>query len=132
MFNLLTHRRTLEKLRQELLAAQVSRPYPSWEEVRELPYLDACVQEGGRMHPPFALPLERQVPAEGMDILGHYLPKGTAVGGNPYVSNRHMGTFGQDAEAWRPERWLDQNGAKKKELEQSMLTVSYSDPFRSP
>ncbi|KAK5628281.1 hypothetical protein RRF57_003996 [Xylaria bambusicola] len=122
MFNLLMHRRTLEKLLKELLEAQVSQPYPTWEEVRELPYLDACVQEGARMHPPFALPLERRVPAGGMDILGHYLPEGTAVGGNPYVMNRHEATFGQDAEIWRPERWLDHDGVRKKKLEQSTLT----------
>lgn len=124
VFNLLSHPRTLDKLYNELLTAGVSRPYPRYSELRNLPYLDACVQEGIRMHPPFALPFERIVPKGGVTVLGHFLPEGTAVGGSPYVVNRHKGTFGDDAEFWRPERWLEKDDAHKKKLESSMLTVS--------
>ena len=63
--------------------------------------------EGARMHPPFALPFERVVPEGGVTILGHYLPAGTVVGGNPYVVNRYKAHFGDDAELWRPERWIE-------------------------
>lgn len=76
------------------------------------------------MHPPFALPFERVVPKGGITILGHFIPEGTAVGGSPYVVNRHKGTFGEDAEFWRPERWLESDDMHKKKLEGSILTVS--------
>ncbi|RMD44084.1 hypothetical protein DV735_g970, partial [Chaetothyriales sp. CBS 134920] len=122
VFNLLSYPHTLEKLYEELRAANLSRPFPRYSQVRDLPYLDACVQEGSRMHPPFALPFERVVPEGGITILGHYLPAGTVVGGSPYVVNRHQGTFGQDAEFWRPERWLEGDAAHKKKLEQGILT----------
>ncbi|OTA53098.1 putative benzoate 4-monooxygenase cytochrome P450 [Hypoxylon sp. EC38] len=122
MFNLLVYPHTLEKLYDELRSANLSRPFPKWSEVRGLPYLDACVQEGARMHPPFALPFERVVPAGGVTVLGYYLPGGTVVGGNPYVVNRHKATFGQDAEFWRPERWLEKDEAHKHKLEQGVLT----------
>ncbi|MCJ1386381.1 hypothetical protein MMC17_009507 [Xylographa soralifera] len=122
LFNILAHPHTLEKLCNELNSANLSRPYPAYSEVRDLPYLEACVQEGIRMHPPFALPFERIVPEGGVIVLGCYLPAGTVVGGNPYVVNRHKQTFGRDAEYWRPERWLEQNSSDKKKLEQSMLT----------
>jgi cytochrome P450 len=124
MFNLLAYPHTLEKLYNELRSAKLSRPFPRYSEVRNLPYLDACVQEGARMHPPFALPFERVVPEGGVTVLGYYLPSGTVVGGNPYIVNRHRPTFGQDAEFWRPERWLEKNDAHKKKLEQGVLTVS--------
>ena len=125
MFNLLVYPHTLAKLYDELRSANLSRPFPKYSEVRSLPYLDACVQEGIRMHPPFALPFERVVPEGGVTVLGHYLPAGTAVGGSPYVVNRHKGMFGEDAEFWRPERWLEKDEMHKKKLEQAMLTVSF-------
>lgn len=123
-FNLLVYPQTLERLYEELRAANVSTPVPIYNEVRNLPYLDACVQEGIRMHPPFALPFERIVPKGGIEILGHFIPEGTAVGASPYVINRHKNTFGEDAEFWRPERWLEKDEMHKKKLENSMLTVS--------
>ena len=124
MFHLLAYPHTLEKLYSELRSSKVSHPFPTYSEVRNLPYLDACVQEGVRMHPPFALPFERVVPKGGITILGHFIPEGTAVGGSPYVVNRHKGTFGEDAEFWRPERWLESDDMHKKKLEGSILTVS--------
>ncbi|KAM6476000.1 cytochrome P450 CYP4/CYP19/CYP26 subfamily protein [Trichoderma sp. SZMC 28011] len=119
--NLVTHPDTLQALQRELDAANLSRPYPKWNEVRDLEYLDACVQEAVRIHPPFALPFERVVPVGGVNVMGKYLPEGVFVGGNPYVVNRHKPTFGENVEDWSPERWLGGEGHKKK-LEQSILT----------
>ena len=123
MFNLLSYPHTLAKLHKELSEANLTLPIPEYAELRDLEYLDACVQEGSRMHPPFALPFERVVPAGGVTILGHYLPEGTVIGGSPYVVNRDKGTFGADAEFWRPERWLEKDDAHKRKLEQGNLTV---------
>jgi len=119
----MSYPQTLDTLYQELLSAGSSNPYPKWSEVRNLPYLDACVLEGVRMHPPFCLPFERVVPKGGITILDHFLPEGTIVGGNPYVVNRHKGWFGEDAEFWRPERWVEKDETHKKKLEQGILTV---------
>lgn len=124
MYNLLVYPHTFDKLFNELKNANVSRPYPTWTEIRNLPYLDACVLEGIRMHPPFALPFERVVPKGGITIAGQHLPEGTDVGGNAYVVNRHKGWFGDDAEFWRPERWLEKDEAHKRKLEAGILTVS--------
>ncbi|KAL7952201.1 cytochrome P450 CYP4/CYP19/CYP26 subfamily protein [Trichoderma compactum] len=121
LYNLVTHPDTLQALQRELDAANLSRPYPKWNEVRDLEYLDACVQEAVRIHPPFALPFERVVPVGGVNVMGKYLPEGVFVGGNPYVVNRHKPTFGENVEDWSPERWLGGEGHKKK-LEQSILT----------
>ncbi|KAH6362247.1 hypothetical protein HBI34_179110 [Parastagonospora nodorum] len=122
LYHLLAYPNTFDRLYKELLAAKTSRPFPSYSEVRELPYLEACVQEAIRVHPPFALPLERVVPDGGMTVLGYFLPGGTVIGGSPYVVNRDTSMFGEDAEFWRPERWLGGDAAHKRSLEASMLT----------
>jgi cytochrome P450 len=132
MFNLLIYPYSLQKLYEELRTSNVSHPFPKYSEVRNLPYLNACVQEGIRMHPPFALPFERVVPKGGVTVLGHFLPEGTVVGGSPYVVNRHKGTFGDDAEFWRPERWLERGEERRKKLEASMLTVGSPVTIQSP
>ncbi|KAL3473205.1 cytochrome P450 [Aspergillus californicus] len=109
-YNLLCNPATLQKLRAELLEADkanaFAKPYPSWKDVTDLPYLHGCVMEGLRMHPPFALPFERVVPKGGMMIGDTFFPEGTEVGMSPYVVNRHKPTFGEDAEEWNPERWV--------------------------
>lgn len=115
---------TLEKLYEELSGAGVTMPYPTWAEVCNLPYLDACVQEGIRLHPPFSFHFERVVPRGGIEVLGKFLPEGTVVGGNPWVTNRHEGTFGANPDAWNPERWLTGGDADRRKLEQMLLTVS--------
>lgn len=46
--NLLSNPSTLERLRNELLTTDLSKPCPKWAEVSGLPFLDACIQEGLR------------------------------------------------------------------------------------
>ena len=127
-YNLLAHPSTVRRLYDELVESEqnhgLSRPFPTWNEVRDLPYLDACINEAVRLHPPFCLPFERIVPQGGVTICGKYLASGTVVGMNPYVVNRHRPTFGKDADVWRPERWLEHGGEHRRKLEQSVLTVS--------
>ncbi|KAI0551608.1 putative benzoate 4-monooxygenase cytochrome P450 [Xylaria curta] len=122
MYHLLCNPDTLDKLYQELAGAGVSTPYPRWSEICNLPYLDACVQEGIRLHPPFSFHFERVVPRGGIEVLGKFLPEGTVVGGNPWVTNRHEGTFGRNPDAWDPERWLMGGDVHRKELEKMLLT----------
>lgn len=127
MYNLLLHRDTMNHLTAELLEAErqdnLSRPCPAWEEVRDLPYLDACLMEALRIHPPFCLPFERVVPDGGLTICDTFLPAGTLVGMSPYLTNRDKDTFGEDADRWRPGRWLGLSRDDRKRLEQSVLTV---------
>ncbi|KAJ5747630.1 uncharacterized protein N7511_009326 [Penicillium nucicola] len=101
---------------------RLSRPYPSWHEVRELPYLDACIMEALRLHPPFCLPFERVIPEGGATICGTYLAAGTVVGMSPYIVNRDKDTYGNDADEWRPERWLNLDDMDRRRLENGILT----------
>lgn len=116
------------RLRTELdvaaSAGQLSIP-TTWKESLTLPYLDACIKEAGRIHPPFGLPLERVVPASGTTICGEFLAPGTVVGMSPWVAHRDQETFGRDADVWRPERWLVETEMRKR-MDSGLLTVSIS------
>jgi len=124
MWNVLAHEETHKKLLAEIRSANLSRPYPTWKEIIELPYLDACINEAIRIHPSFCLPLERIVPAGGITISGHFLEEGTVVGMNPYVVNRDRETYGEDADDWRPERWMGISEEQWRKMDGNILTVS--------
>ena len=93
----------------------------TWAESHKLPYLDACIKEAFRLHPAVGLPLERVVPPEGAEICGEHIMGGTIVGCSAWVIHRRPSIFGYDADDYRPERWLEATGEKKKEMEGMMF-----------
>ena len=117
-----------QKLMQELGAALESgtlenRPsgITTWAESQKLPYLDACIKEAFRLHPAPGLVIERIVPKQGAEICGEHIPGGTIVGCNAWVIHRRPEIFGDDVEAFRPERWLDASPDVRKKMDGSML-----------
>nr|Q0CRQ3.2 RecName: Full=Cytochrome P450 monooxygenase ATEG_03631; AltName: Full=Azasperpyranone A biosynthesis cluster A protein ATEG_03631 [Aspergillus terreus NIH2624] len=124
-YQLLTHPETLRKLREELdqaAAAGNLDDLASWKQTRELPYLDAVIKEGGRIHPPFGLPYERVVPAQGATICGKFLPGGTLVGMSAWVVHRNKELYGEDCDEWNPDRWLKCDTEKRRKMENALLT----------
>ncbi|KAK3394933.1 cytochrome P450-like protein [Podospora didyma] len=93
----------------------------TWHESQTLPYLDACVKEAFRLHPAPGLPMERIVPEGGLEIAGHYVKGGTIVGCSAWVIHRNKDVFGEDVEAFRPERWLVNDEVKVKMMNGTML-----------
>lgn len=77
-----------------------------------------------RLHPSIAFPLERVVPPEGDTIGGYKLPHGTIVGVLPPLINRNRDVFGEDADSFRPERWLNMTPGQLKLMERFYTTVS--------
>lgn len=68
-----------EKLRAELNPiCGGGRPCPSYDEVSELPILDAVVQETLRLHPAALSGLPREVPEGGAVIAGVPVPEGVS------------------------------------------------------
>jgi cytochrome P450 len=82
-------------------------------QANKLPYLQAVMQEGLRMHPAVGMTLPRVTPDGGITIAGTFIPQGTVVGVNPWVLHRDKGIFGEDADVFRPERWLEQGEGEK-------------------
>jgi hypothetical protein len=93
----------------------------SWAESQKLPYLDACIKEAFRMHPAAGLPLERVTPPQGVEICGRHIPGGTIVACSAWVMHRRSEVYGDDADYYRPERWLEAGQEQLKEMNACML-----------
>lgn len=78
-----------------------------YEEAMKLKYLQAVMNEGLRIHPAVGISLPRVVPPGGTHLAGHYIPAGNVVGVNAFVVHRDRNVFGEDADEFRPERWLE-------------------------
>ncbi|KAL2130571.1 hypothetical protein VTI74DRAFT_6216 [Chaetomium olivicolor] len=88
----------------------------TWNQAQNLPYLQACLKEAMRVRPAVGLNITRLVPPEGAELDGHFFPGGTSVACNGWVLHRDKEVFGQDADNFRPERWLeDEDKAKRME-----------------
>lgn len=77
------------------------------EAQNHLPYLSLVIKEAMRLHPSFGLAIQRTVPPNAPLICGHKLSPGTEVGISAWVLHRNKSVFGQDADSFRPERWLE-------------------------
>ncbi|KAJ5907895.1 hypothetical protein N7495_000577 [Penicillium taxi] len=106
------------KLVAELKAVALPTPAP-WKSIRDLPYLDAVLDEAMRTTPGISLIFERVVPEGGFTLPdGRHLPAGTKVGINPYVTNRDYSVFGDDVEDFNPDRWLQGESESNEHFEE--------------
>ncbi|SPO06362.1 related to pisatin demethylase / cytochrome P450 monooxygenase [Cephalotrichum gorgonifer] len=129
MYNILSYPHVLEKLRSELDAANLSFP-PTYEEMKDLPYLSVVILEGMRMHPVITGIIERIVPSTGLTLPdGRVIAPGTKVGINPWVSTRNKDIYREDDDEYRPERWLpyeneseDESAARLKRMRDADFT----------
>ncbi|KFY31267.1 hypothetical protein V493_01259 [Pseudogymnoascus sp. VKM F-4281 (FW-2241)] len=78
-------------------------------------------KEALRMYPIVGTPFDRVVPKGGAILSGHFVPEGTVVGISGWVTQRSQGVFGDDAEPFRPERWLDADEKQVRVMDRSML-----------
>ena len=91
-----------------------------------MPYLQAVMKEAMRMHPAVGISMPRYVPSGGAEIGGRYYPEGTVVGVNAWVIHRDREVFGEDADVFRPERWLE---GDSKEMARNMYQVRSQQPI---
>ena len=68
--------------------------------------------------------MERVVPSSGLTYEGHFIPEGTIVSVAHYVTHRDKAVYGDDAEAFRPERWLEADPGRMKKMEHNFMAVS--------
>ncbi|KAI9756557.1 MAG: guanine nucleotide exchange protein for ADP-robosylation factor [Chaenotheca gracillima] len=118
------YKKLMDELNGALKSGQIEKRASglvTWSESQQLPYLDACIKEAFRVHPAAGLPLERITPPGGAEILGEHIPGGTIVGCNAWVIHRRPEVFGEDVDAYRPERWLENSAEKLKEMNGTMF-----------
>ncbi|KAJ3475171.1 hypothetical protein NLI96_g12013 [Meripilus lineatus] len=117
LYLLAHHQDVQNKARQELVDISDGRDL-TYDQLVDLPYLDAICRETLRVYPPVTnmtrtaredavLPLS--TPFRGVNgklIHSVPVPKGTDVYIAIRASNRNKALWGSDAAEWKPERWL--------------------------
>lgn len=105
-------------------AGRLSHPVPLYDETNQMPYFKACINETLRLFPPTPIILPRVVCKGGLTIGNIYLPEGTEIGANPWLTNRNRDVFGEDADIYCPERWLESD-EKSRTMERAIFTFGY-------
>lgn len=111
------------RLVDEIKRTPLSDPV-TYGEASRMVYLQACMKEAMRLHPAVGQLLERVAPREGATIDGIWFPGGTIVGVNPWVVSRDKEVYGQDADEYRPDRWLEAAPEQHRLMERNFLAVS--------
>ncbi|PTB37142.1 uncharacterized protein TrAFT101_010875 [Trichoderma asperellum] len=100
--------RVLEKLQAELDAAiPQGVDVPTFDMVRDLPYLTAVINETLRHHSPSGIGLPREIPSDspGVTICGEFFTAGTVLSVPTYTIHHSKEIWGPDADDFKPERW---------------------------
>ncbi|CZR67450.1 related to pisatin demethylase (cytochrome P450) [Phialocephala subalpina] len=84
--------------------------------LKRVPYLQAVIKESLRIFPPGTGQMPKMAPREGDTLNGIKIPAWTNVGTNPWFIMRDPANFGPDAEMFRPERWLEADEKRLKEM----------------
>ncbi|CCO37271.1 Benzoate 4-monooxygenase [Rhizoctonia solani AG-1 IB] len=101
-----------EELDSVLLFAETNEDQPgyaipNYEDIKNLPYLNACVKEGLRLYSTVGIGLPRVVPeGKTLTVSGETFNAGSVVSVPTYLTHRSS-VWGPDAEKYRPERWLE-------------------------
>lgn len=110
MLYLLSNPTAYSRLKSEIATGiregRISSPITD-KEARQLPYLQAVLNEGIRMVPPVMNGFPRQVPPEGDTICGRFIPGGTDIFVDYVGMLKDKSVFGEDAHMFRPERYLE-------------------------
>lgn len=128
LYHLIRTPRAMQKLREEIEQniekGNTTSDRVSFKASQEMPYLQACIKEGLRLHPATGLPMWRVVNEGGADLCGRYFPAGSEVGVNTWVAHYDEDIWGSDASDFRPERWIETSPERLKVMEAYYLPVS--------
>lgn len=114
VYHLCTNPTCKTKLQQELDAnLSDGEEVPIVQDVQDLTYLNAVINESLRYHSTSAMGLPRLIPPGGAHIAGRFFPEGTVVSVPSYTIHRDPEVWGPDVEEYKPERWLDAETQKQ-------------------
>jgi cytochrome P450 len=116
MLYVTTSPRILSVLLDEIAAAAPGEQI-SDAKARNMPYLQAVIREGLRIWPPVVGLSSKEVPKGGDIINGIFIPGGTNIGFAAFGVFRNKELWGDDANHFRPERWLTEDKARLKEMD---------------
>ena len=109
MFAMAKYPDVQEKLYQDVMKFAPSTGNISLEQVENMEYLNAFLQECLRLYPPVGMMIRLNRYEE--HFAGYKVPAGTNLVIPVHLLHRHPEHWGPDAETFQPERWLvDKNG----------------------
>lgn len=114
-----TNARVHAKLIAELQSTNRSHPV-KYQEAQKMPYLQAIILEMLRIYPPVGMPLGRVVPAGGTVIRGYAIPEGSWILVPQWCLGHNKIIYGADADVFRPERWMREDGESEEEAEKRL------------
>lgn len=94
-----------KKLCDEIRGSYQNESEINYESLSKLTYLNACLEEGLRIHPPVPTGLLRTVPKGGDTIDGDWVPGGTSVAVSSWAASHNPKNF-RDCDSFIPERWI--------------------------
>ncbi|KAF9238635.1 cytochrome P450 [Melanogaster broomeanus] len=118
LLTLAQHPEAQDRLREEIKQAKADKGNLSYDDLVNLPYLDAVCRETLRLYPPatfslrtarkdillpFSTPIKGVNGAEMRDIV---VPKDTNIFISIVAANHNREIWGEDALEWKPDRWL--------------------------
>ncbi|KAH6621685.1 cytochrome P450 [Chaetomium sp. MPI-SDFR-AT-0129] len=117
--NPLVYRRLQAEIDTGIQEGRISSPITD-AEARELPYLQAVIREGLRLWPPATAALPK-VSDQDQVVCGVHIPAGTNIAWAPFTFLRNKETFGEDADVFRPERWLNIDADRYRAMDQTVM-----------
>jgi cytochrome P450 len=117
------------KLEAELATVSASGKSPKWSTLEQLPYFSGVLQEGLRFSYGVASRLPRVAPDETLVYEGMFggkpvrytIPPGTAIGMSSVIMHGNKDIF-PNPDEFRPERWINEDGTRRKDLDAYLLT----------
>jgi len=100
----------LRKLRQEILDIVGAQRRPTFDDVRQMKYLRAVLNETLRLFPPVPFDVREAVNATTLSTPNgpkYYIPGGTQVVYSVLLMHRDPSLWGPDSLEFDPERWID-------------------------
>ncbi|KAJ4871332.1 hypothetical protein Rs2_47032 [Raphanus sativus] len=113
MAEIINSPKTLERLRGELDSVVGTKRLIQETDLPNLPYLQAVVKEGLRLHPPE--PIFERFSQDGCKVGGFYVPEKTTLMVNAYAVMRDP-EYWIDPDEFKPERFLEDEERKEQTL----------------
>ncbi|KAJ7907101.1 cytochrome P450 [Mycena leptocephala] len=100
------------RLRAEILERVGCERRPTYDDIREMKYLRAVINETMRLYPPVPSNLRQNVhattwPSADLSQAPLYIPAGTKISYSVFLMHRRTDLWGPTAEAFDPDRFLD-------------------------
>ncbi len=106
MAELITHPDAMRNAQDEIKVVVGITSHITEDHLDRLPYLKAVLKETLRLHPPLPLLVPHE-PSSDTKILGYSIPARTRIVINAWTIGRDQATWGEHAEEFIPERFLE-------------------------